>query len=107
MNAFPVLFASWQLNCSGHESFDGDGDAQVRPEPLQVLLLLLLLLLLQLQLQVDIPHSASRQTLYVPREQLPAGRGETLGKRSSASVIRGWGGSGSCVGKVVSKLANN
>jgi len=21
MNAFPVLFASWQLNCSGHESF--------------------------------------------------------------------------------------
>lgn len=26
MNAFPVLFASWQLNCSGHESFDCDGD---------------------------------------------------------------------------------
>lgn len=27
MNAFPVLFASWQLNCSGHESFDCDGDS--------------------------------------------------------------------------------
>lgn len=27
MNAFPVLFASWQLNCNGHESFDCDRDS--------------------------------------------------------------------------------